>query len=93
MHVVVVNLVGQSNWTVIQVKSNKGERASVLLAVRADEFALAETHIGLERVSRHGARRGVCSHPATSNVRQSHEPVEVRNLRWVAEIRQWRGGI
>ena len=38
MHVVVVNLLkqaGRSNRTGIDVKSNKGERASVLLAVRA----------------------------------------------------------
>jgi len=40
---------GRSNWTGIQIKSYKGEGASVLLAVRTDEFALAETHIGLER--------------------------------------------
>jgi len=84
---------GRSNRTGIKVKSNKGEGASVLLAVRTDEFTLAETHIGLERHSRHGARRGVRSHPATADVRQPHEPVEVRNLRWVVDIGQRLGRI
>src|SRR5215472_17588680 len=96
MHVVVVNLqeqVGRSNRTGIHVKSNKGERASVLLAVRTDEFTLAETHIGLERQRRGGARPGICSRPATADVSQSHEPVEVRNLRWIVDIGQRLGGI
>jgi hypothetical protein len=72
MYVVVVNLlreVGHSNWIGIDVQSNKGERASVLLAVGTYEFALAETHIGLERQWRLGARLGVCSHPAAADVR------------------------
>src|SRR2546421_444677 len=72
VHVVVVNLLGEtgrSNRTGIHVKSNKGERASVLLAVRTDEFALTETHIGLERQPRGGARRGICSCPAATRMR------------------------
>jgi len=52
MHIVVVNLLeqaGRSNRTGIDIQSNKGERTPVLLAVRTDELALAETHVGLER--------------------------------------------
>src|SRR5712692_676607 len=93
MCVVVVNLVGQSDRTGIQVKSNKGERASVLLAVRTDEFSLAEIHIGLERQWRGGTRRGVCSRPAPDDVRQSREAIEISNLRGVADIGQRGAGM
>jgi len=96
MHVVVVNLLGQtgrSNRTGIHVKSNKGERAAVLAAIRTDELSLTETHVGLERQRRGGARGRVCSRPAAADVCQSHEPIEVRNLRWVADIGQSIGGI
>jgi hypothetical protein len=52
MHVVIVNLVcqlGRSNRTGVDVQSNKGERTSVRAAICADEFALAEAHVRLER--------------------------------------------
>ena len=69
VHVVVVDLCGQSNRTGVQVKSNEDERASVLPAVRTDEFALAETHIGLERQPRGDVLHRVCSHPAAADMR------------------------
>ena len=52
MHVVVMNLLGEhcrSGRTGVQIKSNKGERTLVLLAVRTDELALAEAHVRLVR--------------------------------------------
>ena len=52
MHVVIVNLVrelSRSNWTGVEVKSNKGESASMLLAVRADELSQTKSHVRLER--------------------------------------------
>ena len=88
MHVVVVDLVinakgaCRSNRTGVAVKSNKGERASMLLAVRADELALTKPHVRLERQPVPGAH--VCS--ATSYVRQAHEPVEIRDLRLIVDI-------
>lgn len=94
VHVVVVNLVselGRSGRTGVQVKSNEGERASMLSVVRTDEFALTETHVSLERQPHGGVFHRVCSYPAAADMRQSHEPVEVRDLRRVADIGQWRG--
>jgi hypothetical protein len=55
VHVVVVNLVsglGRSHRTGVEIKSNKGKRTSVLVAVRTDESALTETHIRLEGACR-----------------------------------------
>lgn len=72
VHVVIVNLIsklGRSSRTGVQVKSNKGERALMAAAVRTDESALAEAHIGLECQRRRSARRGVCSRPAAADVR------------------------
>ena len=83
MHIVVMDLlreVGHPNGIGVHVKSNKRERASMLSTVRTDEFALTEAHVGLERKPRGSAGRGVCSHPTTADVRQSYEPIEVRNL-------------
>ena len=71
MHVVVVDLFnkfGRSNRTGVEVESNKGERASMLPAVGTDEFALAETHVGLERQPRGGARHSVRPCPAAADV-------------------------
>lgn len=95
MHVVVVDLVinakgaGRSNRTGVEVQSNKGECASMLSAIRTDELALAKPHVRLEREPVPGAH--VCS--ATSYVRQAHEPVEIRDLRRIADISQRLGGI
>src|SRR5262249_24133863 len=70
------------------VKSNKRERAAMLASVRADEFSLTEAHIRLVCQRRYIARVSVCSGAASANVRQANESIKVRNLRWVADIRQ-----
>jgi len=83
MDVVVVNLrdeAGRPNRAGIEVQSNKGKRASMLLAVRRDELALAKTHIGLECQPRGDAGCGVGTCSATSDMRESNEPIEIRNL-------------
>jgi len=73
MHVVIMDLCGnrknRSNWSGVQVESNKGERAPMQSAIRPDEFALAETHISTEGQSRSRALRGVCPGSATMNIR------------------------
>ena len=93
VYVVVVNLfreVCRSNRTGVQVKSNEGERASVLAAVRADESASTEPHVRLECQRRRGACRSVCSGPAATDVGQTHEPLEVCDLRRIADIGEGR---
>ncbi len=70
--VVVVDLfseLSRSNRTGEEVKSNKGERAFMLMAVGGDEFSLTEPHIRLECQPCGDARRGVCSGPAATDVR------------------------
>lgn len=91
MHVVVVNLlreVGRSYWTGVQVKSNKGERAPMEKAIYAYELALTEPHVRLVCKRRSGARRSVRSGPAATDMRQTDEPVEVCDLRGVANVCQ-----
>jgi hypothetical protein len=68
MHVVVVDLCGQSNRTGVQIKSNKDERATMRLAVGSDECALTETHVRLERHARGSASISVGSRAAATNV-------------------------
>lgn len=68
VHVVVVDLCGQSNRTGVQIKSNKDERATMLLAVGSDECALTETHVRLERHARGSASISVGSRAAATNV-------------------------
>ena len=71
MDVVIMNLFGEcgrSNRTGVEVKSNKGERALMLLTIRSNESALTETHVGLERQPHGCARRGVPSGPAAADV-------------------------
>jgi hypothetical protein len=83
VYVVVVDLFGEdcrSNRTGIQVKSNEGECAHMGAAVRADELALTEAHVRLERQRGGRARGGVCSGPAAANVGQTDEPIEVSDL-------------
>ena len=72
VHVVVVDLLidaGRSNRTGVQIESNEGECAPMLLAIRAYEPALAEAHVGLEGQPCRGSRGGVCSSPAAAYVR------------------------
>jgi hypothetical protein len=83
VYVVVVDLFGEdcrSNRTGIQVKSNEGECAHMAAAVRTDELALTEAHVCLERQRGGRARGGVCSGPASANVGQTDEPIEVSDL-------------
>jgi len=68
VHVVVVDLCGQSNRTGVQIKSNKDERATMRLAVGSDECALTETHVRLERHARGSACISVGSRAAATNV-------------------------
>jgi hypothetical protein len=96
VHIIVVDLfkeAGRSNRTGIQVQSNKDESAPMPLAIRGDEFSLAETHVRLERQSRGGARRGVRSHPAAADVRQTHEAVEICDLGRIVDVGQRGGGV
>jgi hypothetical protein len=51
VYVVVVDLlreIGRSNRTGVQIKSNKGQRALMRLAVRTNKLALTKAHVGLE---------------------------------------------
>ena len=91
--VVVVDLRRRSDRTRVQVQSDKGERALVLMPIRTDELALAEAHVRLIRESRHGVRLGVCSSPLPANVRQADEPVEICNLGRVVEHGQRVRGV
>ena len=89
MYVVVVDLlreVGRSNRTSIQIKSNKGQCALMRLAVRTNKLALSKAHIGLECQRRRGARARVGTGAAAANVRQTYDPIEVSDLRGVADI-------
>ena len=89
VHIVVVDLVrevGRSDRTGVDVKSNKGKRTLMVSAVRADELALAETHVRLESEGRAHARQSVCAGPAAADMRQAHEPVEVRDLGRIVEV-------
>ena len=95
VHVEVVNLlreVCRSNRTGVQVKSNESEGTAVLDAVDVDELALPKAHVCLVR-ERRGVTHGVRSSSPTSNVRQTDQPIEVTNLRWVADVCQWSRGI
>src|ERR1700757_713881 len=89
VYVVVVDLCREarrSNRTGVQVKSNKGERASMLATVGADKSALAESHICLERQRHCVSRRSVCTRATSADVGQAHEPAEVCDLRRVVKI-------
>ena len=58
VHIVIVDLVrktGRSSRIGVDVQSNKGERAVVMAAVRANELAFAESHVCLVRHGRANA--------------------------------------
>src|ERR1700730_5905304 len=95
VHVEFVNLLGKvcrSNRTGVQVESNKGERTPMGASVRTDELALAKAHVRLIREWHCGACSSVRSGPAAADVRQTHDPVEVVDLRWVANARHRHAG-
>lgn len=96
MNVVIVDLVrkiGRSSRIGVDVESNKGERALMAMAVRADESAFAEAHVCLICHGRADTRERVRSGPASANMRQTHETVEVCNLRRIIDHIQRFGGI
>jgi hypothetical protein len=83
MHVEIMNLlneIGRSNRTGVQIKSNKRERTVMGATVDSNELALTEAHIRLVRKRCHIACAGVRSGSAASDVRQPHETVEVGYL-------------
>jgi hypothetical protein len=83
VNVVIMNLLSKicrSDRTVVDVQSDKRKCSFVATAVRADELALAETHVRLVGHGRGRARERVCRGPAAADVYHSHEPVEVRDL-------------
>jgi hypothetical protein len=72
VYIVIVDLFGEisrSGRTGIQVESNEGESALMRTAVRADELALTEAHVGLEPQRSCRTRDGVCAGPTAANVR------------------------
>lgn len=96
MHVKIVDLFGEygrSSRTGVDVKSNKGERPLVLMAVRTNKAALAEAHVRL--VSQRGGLSGigVSSGAAATDVRQANKAVEIRYLRGIVDAGQRQGGI
>ena len=82
---------GRSNRTGVKVQSNKGECASMLLAVGSNKLPLAEPHVRLKRKTRHGSTGSVRSHPAAAYVREAHKPVEICDLRRIADVGQCLG--
>jgi len=91
MHVEIVGLlreIGRSHRTGVQIKSNKRERAIMRATVDSNKLALAKAHIRLVGKSCHSTFAGVRSGPSAPDVRQPHEAVEVRYLRWVAYVCQ-----
>ena len=93
VHVVVVDLLGQSDRTGVQVKSDKGKSAVMMAAIGTDELALADAHVCLVRERLGRARHGVGSSPDAADVCQPDKPVEVRDLRWVVEAGKREGGV
>src|SRR5215831_12472428 len=87
VYVVVVNLRwerGRSNRTGVQIESNKDLRAMVHAAVCTNKFAFAETHVRLI-CQRHGCPGAVCPGTSATNMGQSHEAIEICNLRRVVD--------
>jgi hypothetical protein len=72
MDVVIMDLVGEcgrSSRIGVDVESNKGERALMLVAVRSHKFPLAEAHVCLVRQGTGHAGGSVRSCAATADVR------------------------
>src|SRR6185437_15653934 len=96
VHIEIVNLFrkcGRSSRTGVHIKSNKGECAVVASAVSADKFSLTESHVRLVRQRRSSSCGGVEPSSAATNVGQTDEPVEVRYLRRIADVRQCHGRV
>src|SRR5437588_11868829 len=91
VNVVIMDLfidAGRSNRTGVSVQSNKGECASMLLSAGTNKLALAEPHVRLKRKPVMAPLR---SHPAAAYVREAHKPVEICDLRRIADVGQRLG--
>src|SRR5215831_18511242 len=87
VYVVVVDLrweCSRSNRTGVEIESNKDLRAMVNTAVCTDEFAFTKTHIRLI-CQRDGCPGAVLSRSSATNMSQSHEAIEICNLRRVVD--------
>ena len=73
-----------SNWTVENIQSYEPENTLMPFAVFCNEHALHETHV---RLKRQVMREPRTSSGATDSV-QSHEALEIRDLRWFIEACQ-----
>src|SRR5262249_25206605 len=85
---VVVDLlqhIGRSNWTGINVQSDEAKGVVMVAAILADVFTLHETDVGLERERPRESR----AHPGATNARIPDEAVEIGDLRGLREIGQW----
>ena len=76
--------VSLSNWTVENIQSYEPENTLMPFAVFCNEHALHETHV---RLKRQVMREPRTSSGATDSV-QSHEALEIRDLRWFIEACQ-----
>ena len=61
-------------------------------AGRSNKLALVEPHVRLKRKTRHGSTGSVRSHPAAAYVREAHKPVEICDLRRIADVGQRLAG-
>ena len=96
MHVIVTDLFRKncrSDRTGEQVKSNKREHAMMSVTVHANEVALTEAHVCLERQGHGGPGVGVCSGPAAADVGQPYEAAEICDLGRVVDVPQRDGGV
>jgi hypothetical protein len=80
--------ISRSNWTGIEIESDKNEGTDVSPGVRTDELALTKTHIRRERQIDGRARYGVGSETAAANAGITYEPSEVSDLRWLIYVGQ-----
>lgn len=58
-------------------------------SVSSNELTLTEAHVGLICERHHSPGHGICSGPAAMNVGESDKPVEIGDLRWIIDVRQW----
>jgi len=89
MHIIVMDLLrnaGRSDRTGIKVQSDKGECSMMELAIGANEFALAESHIGLVGEAHRFAGICVSSGTASSDVRETNKSAEIGYLARVTDV-------
>ena len=89
MYIIIVNLLrnaGRSDRTGIKVQSDENECPMVELAICANKFSLAESHIGLVSEVHRFARISVGSSTASSDVREANKSVEIGYLGRVTDV-------